>query len=86
MEARKTKVIYNKFHVKANHLFSFLKNDTNSQARLKSLCGTTLMAQWIRICLPKGTGFDPWSGQVPHVPGPQTLSPHSRACVPHLHS
>ena len=37
MEARKTKVIYNKFHVKANHLFSFLKNDTNSQARLKSL-------------------------------------------------
>ena len=29
---------------------------------------TFLVAQWIRICLPmQGTGFNPWSGKIPHA-------------------
>ena len=30
--------------------------------------GTSLVVQWLRICLPvQGRGFDPWSGRIPHA-------------------
>ena len=33
------------------------------------LTGTSLVALWLRICLPIGRGhrFDPWSGKIPHA-------------------
>ena len=30
--------------------------------------GTSLVVQWLRICLPmQGHGFDPWAGKIPHA-------------------
>ena len=30
--------------------------------------GASLVAQWLRICLPmQGHGFKPWSGRIPHA-------------------
>ena len=30
--------------------------------------GASLVAQWLRICLPcRGHGFEPWSGKIPHA-------------------
>ena len=30
--------------------------------------GVSLVAQWLRICLPsRGHGFEPWSGKIPHA-------------------
>ena len=30
--------------------------------------GASLVAQWLRICLPmQGHGFEPWSGKIPHA-------------------
>ena len=48
--------------------------------------GTSLMVQWLKICLPqyntgRGHGFDPWSKKIPHA-AEQLLSLSSRACVP----
>ena len=34
----------------------------------KCLLGASLVAQWLRICLPlQGTRFEPWSGKIPHA-------------------
>ena len=45
--------------------------------------GTSLVAQWLRICLPvQGHGFDPWSRKIPHAA--EQLSPcatTTEACV-----
>ena len=33
-----------------------------------SFAGTSLVAQWLRICLPmQGTQFKPWSGKISHA-------------------
>ena len=31
--------------------------------------GASLVAQWLRVCLPmrRGHGFEPWSGKIPHA-------------------
>ena len=48
-------------------------------------CGTSLMAQWLRICLPaQWHGFDPWSGKIPHAM--EQLSPLSTTTEPTLQS
>ena len=34
----------------------------------KNLMRASLVAQWVRICLPmQGTRFDPWSVKIPHA-------------------
>ena len=34
----------------------------------KESCGASVVAQWLRICLPmQGHGFGPWSGRIPHA-------------------
>ena len=44
-------------------VFFFIQTST-----LIKQTGASLMAQWLRICLPvQGTGFEPWSGRVPHA-------------------
>ena len=49
----------------------------------RSLQGTSLVVQWLRICLPsRGRGFDPWYGQIPHAV--EQLSPCSTATEPGL--
>ena len=49
------------------------------------------MIQWLKICLPMGYGFEPWSGKIP--PALEQLSlcttatePYSRAKEPQLFS
>ena len=43
-------------------------NDRNS------IMGASVVAQWLRICLPmQGHGFEPWSGKIPHAA--EQLSP-----------
>ena len=45
--------------------------------------GTWLVAQWVRIRLPvQGTGFDPWSGKIPHTT--EQLSPCATTTEPVL--
>ena len=50
--------------------------------------GTSLVAQWLGVCLPmQGHGFEPWSGRIPRVVeqlacAPQLLSLCSRAHKP----
>ena len=35
---------------------------------VKKSLGASLVAQWLRICLPmQGHGFEPWSGKIPHA-------------------
>ena len=42
---------------------------------------TSLVAQWLRICLPmQRTRFDPWSGKIPHAS--EQLSPCATATEP----
>ena len=45
-------------------VFKFYVNNTVK----KYWAGASLVAQWLRICLPmQGTGFKPWSGKIPHA-------------------
>ena len=45
-------------------------------ALLKTYVGASLVAQWLRICLPmQGNRFKPWSGKIPHVA--EQLSPRA---------
>ena len=38
--------------------------------------GTSLMVQWLRICLPRqGTGFNPWSREILHIVGQLSWHP-----------
>ena len=49
----------------------------------KSSVGTSLVAQWIRICLPlQGHGFDTWSGKIPCAL--EQLSPRTTTTEPAL--
>ena len=42
---------------------------------------TSLVVQWLRSCLPRqGTGFNPWSGKIPHAAG--QLSTYGRTPEP----
>ena len=42
---------------------------------MRSKVGASLMAQWLKICLPiQGHRFDPWSRKIPHSTGQLTLS------------
>ena len=44
---------------------------------------TSLVVQWLRIRLPvQGTGFDPWSGKIPHTT--EKLSPCTATTEPVL--
>ena len=44
----------------------FSSSSSSKLTVLKS--GTFLVLQWIKIRLPmQGTGFDPWSGKIPHA-------------------
>ena len=40
--------------------------------------GTSLVAQWIRICQCRGHGFDPWPEKIPHAA--EKLSPWTTCC------
>ena len=46
-------------------------NDEKEKAKRRYIknSGTSLVAQWLRICLPMqgGHGFDPWSRKIPHA-------------------
>ena len=45
-------------------VFKFYVNNTVK----KYWARASLVAQWLRICLPmQGTGFKPWSGKIPHA-------------------
>ena len=45
--------------------------------------GTSLVAQWLRICLPmQGHGFEPWSVKIPHAT--ERLSPWATTTEPAL--
>ena len=40
------------------------------QMRILKVTGTSLVAQWLRLCTPNagGAGFNPWSGNyIPHA-------------------
>ena len=53
--------------------FGFILHTTGSYEKicvLRRSSRTFLMAQWIRIHLPK-PGFDLWSGEIPHAAGNQ---------------
>ena len=42
--------------------------DSPGGAAVKNPPGASLVAQWLRICLPmQGHGFEPWSGKIPHA-------------------
>ena len=42
---------------------------------------TSLVVQWLRICLPmQGHGFEPWSGKIPHAA--EQLSPCATTTEP----
>ena len=53
---------------------------------LENSLGVSMVVQRLRICLPRGHGFDPLSGKIPHAtgqlsPGTTTTEPkHPRAC------
>ena len=38
------------------------------EKKMKKNVGASLVAQWLRVCLPmQGHGFEPWSGRIPHA-------------------
>ena len=48
----------------------YLEEMSNSKKCLRIQARTSLLAQWLRICLQiQGHGFDPWSGKIPHAMG-----------------
>ena len=53
-------------------LILYIVISTPSILSLKYL-GTSLVAQWLRLCTPsaRGHGFDPWSGNYPLGAQPQ---------------
>ena len=43
---------------------------------------TSLVVQWLRICLPcRGHGLDPWSGKIPHARGQLSLCTTTEALM-----
>ena len=56
-------------------------NDNWGSFRINSLLRTSLVVQWIRICLPiQGHEFDPWSRKIPH--GWEQLSSQAQITEP----
>ena len=62
-------------------------NSINENIRNKQ-GGTSLVVQWLRICLPmQGTRFDPWSGKIPPALGQLSMcatTPEPARCEPVL--
>ena len=50
-------------------LFSLASELQGAALTIKAHQGASLVAQWLRICLPMqgGHGFKPWSGKIPHA-------------------
>ena len=48
--------------------------------------GVSLVAQWLRACMPvRGRGFSPWSGKTLHAMGQLSLcATTAKACVPRV--